>query len=554
MNIKPSIRLIVPSFLALSFSCFIVNAAKYEYTEDIIFQKTTKKPNLFPNNDIFYFNSFDLLTEQKNDYESIIKLINQDKLVQAKLKIESLLKKDPNQSRYYILKAVLELKNGDNNAAKKSYRKSIALSPNNPRAYLGLSTLAIEDKQFLIAKQHANKTLELEETNISAHIVLAKIAINQQNLTLAENHLLNALPKAKPILDNELLVLKLLGQVYKKNNKIKEILPLAQEMVTRNTDNTKALSFLTNMQLANNKLSAAESTLRKIITLPGNDVKYRLALAKLLSRQTGKDAEIGILLDQAAASNIQNPNKILALKVAFLIKRKEYTQALLIAEQIVQSSPRQSIGLISKGDVFFAEKKYNKALNAYQKAYQINKNSKTLDFILKILNKQNKQQQAISLLENELLNTKENSRLQFILANLYQNSNQYVSATKLYEKLLLKQKDNVLILNNLAWVYSQQENPKALELATQAFNKSPNSGIVADTYGYILLKNGQEQKSLKILTQAVKLTPELDVIQLHFAETLIANKNKTRARKVLQQLIDSNSSEKNEATKLLNQL
>jgi len=63
----------------------------------------------------------------------------------------------------------------------------------------------------------------------------------------------------------------------------------------------------------------------------------------------------------------------------------------------------------------------------------------------------------------------------------YQTQQQNDQAQKHYEAVLAKQKDNIIVLNNQAYLYSQQNNPKAIELAKQADQLALKSGAIADT-------------------------------------------------------------------------
>ncbi|WP_221901498.1 tetratricopeptide repeat protein [Bathymodiolus platifrons methanotrophic gill symbiont] len=219
-----------------------------------------------------------------------------------------------------------------------------------------------------------------------------------------------------------------------------------------------------------------------------------------------------------------------------------------------ESNPTLSLGKVLKGDIYFAEKKYQEALQNYQLAYQIKPTIQTLDKILKSMLIQDKLQDAQKLLEQELAKNTDNTLIQLRLASLYQSSKQYDLAIKHYESVLVKQADNMTVLNNLAWVYSQQNNPKALKLAQQAYTKAPKSAAIADTYGYILLQYGQASESLTVLKHAAKLAPNIAEIQLHLAEAYIANQQKSQAKEILQHIISEQGKQATAAKKLMQAL
>ena len=112
-------------------------------------------------------------------------------------------------------------------------------------------------------------------------------------------------------------------------------------------------------------------------------------------------------------------------------------------------------------------------------------------------------------------------------------------ATKIYEKVLIIQSDNVVALNNLAWLYSLVNNPKALELAERAYNVNSSDAGIQDTYGWVLVQQGQTDKGLRLLEQARKALPGIPEIQYHYAVALLKSGEEKEARKILGELLES---------------
>jgi Tfp pilus assembly protein PilF len=72
-------------------------------------------------------------------------------------------------------------------------------------------------------------------------------------------------------------------------------------------------------------------------------------------------------------------------------------------------------------------------------------------------------------------------------------------------------------LNNLAWISQQLKEPRALEIAKQAYDAAPGNPLIMDTYGWVLLENGRAREALPILEQAAKALPENAEVQAHLA-------------------------------------
>ena len=104
-----------------------------------------------------------------------------------------------------------------------------------------------------------------------------------------------------------------------------------------------------------------------------------------------------------------------------------------------------------------------------------------------------------------------------------------------YENLLKTQPNNIVVLNNLSWLYMEKSLfSQALIHAKKAYYFSAEVPNVVDTYAQVLLKSGNKAQALVKAKQAYKLSTAEDVdIALNFVETLLANNDKAQAKKIL---------------------
>lgn len=79
----------------------------------------------------------------------------------------------------------------------------------------------------------------------------------------------------------------------------------------------------------------------------------------------------------------------------------------------------------------------------------------------------------------------------------------------LYETILLLVPDNILMMNNLAYVLAQQgkELPLARELAMKAVAAEPANAGYLDTLGWVLFRMGEYQHAREVLEKAMELNP-----------------------------------------------
>lgn len=493
--------------------------------------------------------------KKKSNYLEVLSLIKQNKLEDAENKISALLKEAPNEPGFHNLQALLEVLKKDTSAAQKSYEKSIELDPKNILAHLGLAKLALDDGQLDKAKEYANKSLTINDKVIKAYLLLADVAYKQKDNAEVEKVLLTAQERAKGNVETEVEVNNSLGKFYGVQKQPERILIISEELVKRYPNNSKVLSALAGAQIVNNKKPAAEKTLRQIVSQESQDVNARLMLARLLSEHPDKDKEVINLLDETARISPDKPEALI-FKAAYLIKLKRNQEALELAATIDKQFPKLVFGKLLKGDVYLAEKKLDKAAEMYQQAYEMQPNDRVLFTLADMMTAQGKQPDAIKLLNNALEKNNKNVGVHFKLATAYQQQNDNKEAERHYKAILNEQPDNVLALNNLAFLYFQQNNPQALELAKKAYDKAPESAAILDTYGYILIKQGQHKEGLAILEKAASLAPSVNDIQFHLAEAYSSNDNQKKAIEILETIVKAEKgfSEKNAAVSLLDKL
>jgi len=508
--------------------------------------------NFFPNWDQFNSNNLD---QNNQDSQEVLQLIKQGQLVKARKKIAQLITQNPKKVELYNLTALLYAQENDAGSAQRYFNKALELDKDNQIALVGLAKLAFEATRYREAKELANQVIALNNKNLTAYYLLVDIANKQNDLREIEHNLLTAYQKMRGIAKDEVSVAVNLGNYYFKQHQPHKFLSLMQELSSRYPEDGRVLLLLANAQIFNKQTNAAEQTLLGLIEHDKQNVSGRLRLAALWAAQPEKKTEVLKLLDEAAALAPENP-QVMLQKATLLTKFKRYDDALLYAEKVDQALPQTGLGKILQGDAYLAQKKLGQALAAYQQAYRVNPNDKVLGLIADIMVAMNRQSAAIELLNNELKKNDNNLVAHFRLATIYQQQKNYSNAARHYQAILAKDAENVLVLNNLAWVYLQQNNPEALALAEKAYQKAPESAAILDTYGTVLVQWSNLKRGIEILEKAIKFAPDAQDIRFHLAQAYEKADNDSKAIEYLKIILNSgqNFSEKDAAIALLSQL
>ena len=104
---------------------------------------------------------------------------------------------------------------------------------------------------------------------------------------------------------------------------------------------------------------------------------------------------------------------------------------------------------------------------------------------------------------------------QLTLAEHQMASGEKQAAIASYEAALGQRADNAIAMNNLAWLLREEDQQRAISLASQATELAPDNAAILDTYGWILHLAGRNQEALASLEKAQTLAPDNAEIQQH---------------------------------------
>jgi tetratricopeptide (TPR) repeat protein len=128
----------------------------------------------------------------------------------------------------------------------------------------------------------------------------------------------------------------------------------------------------------------------------------------------------------------------------------------------------------------------------------------------------------------------------FALSAATEQQGDIVDAIEQYEKLLRTDPDHASALNNLAMLYYQQGDSRALETAERAYRSAGDHPAILDTLGWLHIEDGNLNRGLTLLQSAAARSPEAE-IQYHLAVANAKSGNTIQARSILEGLLSSNS-------------
>src|SRR5690606_18169796 len=86
-----------------------------------------------------------------------------------------------------------------------------------------------------------------------------------------------------------------------------------------------------------------------------------------------------------------------------------------------------------------------------------------------------------------------------------QTANRMDDAIASYEGAFQSLPNNLLVLNNLAWLYQDSNPERALELARRGAELYPEDAQMLDTLGWVLYRQDQRDEAVQVLERASAL-------------------------------------------------
>jgi len=465
--------------------------------------------------------------------------------------VESLEKKQPKNLNTFILKGAVYLGKNDFANARKSFEQALELDPASFAATLSLAQLDVVEKKPEAARQRFQALLAKDKTNVPAMMGLAGVAA----ATGQESEYVAWLEKAAQTGPSAVKPRILLANYYLKKNEVQKALTIAREAQTASPYDALALDMLGTAQLAAGEQESALITYGKLaIAIPTNPIAhYKLATAQVAA-QNFDAAKVSLKKALALKPDYLDAKTLLA---SAELKTGRYQEAMNIAQQIQKQQPESPAGFAVQGDVLMAQKQFAPALKAYEKALAVDNNSGQL--VVKVhqaLREGGNGKEADARLVQWLKDHPGDVPVRGYLASSYLSTAQNKQAIEQYQVVLQNDPKNGLALNNLAWLYQQEKDPRALATAEQAYLLKPDSSTIMDTLGWILVEQGDAARGLKLLKAASEKAPASTGIRYHWAAALAKSGDRAAARRELGDLLTKNKNfpERQEAQELLRQL
>jgi putative PEP-CTERM system TPR-repeat lipoprotein len=452
-----------------------------------------------------------------------------NKALETSLALE---KRLPDNPVAYNLTGLVYLTQNDLDKAAQRFGQALSVDPKFVTAETNLARIDLARKDYKAAEQRYRRVLELAPGNQVALIGLAGIAEVGGDAQAARRWLESAVEKnpeqAQPPV--------LLARYHLKSKEPLKALSVANAAASRLPDNPAVLEILAAAQGAAGEKNNAVRTLQRLVTLAPSETTYLQLAAAQVAIEDLRGARASV--QEALRLNPASGRAKLTL-ASIALEQGNYNETLLLARELQQAYPKLEMPHRLEAETRLKMGEPDQAMAAFERALGIQPTVRTVQQLANLYEQKGRTADAIAVMLEWIGANPDDLPTRMVLAVSYQKWGRNDEAIAQYEAILQRDPGNAVVLNNLAWLYHLKNDSRALATAEQAYGNNSERAEIADTYGWILFKQGnQPAKALSILQEAYVRDPANREIGYHVAEALHAAGRNDEALRTLRNLLD----------------
>ena len=420
---------------------------------------------------------------------------------------------------------------GDRRAARDLLDKALKVDASNADVQVSLARLDLAEDRLDDAERLAMGVLGLNPSHSGALGVMIEVSSRRGQAEETERWLQEA-RRASPTAIQPRLVLARRALARSDRSTFDQ---LVLEIEAAAPDNARVQSAIGDLLVEGRLYEEATRRFTRAVGLDGSLAEPYLGMARV--HAAGKDRDA--VRESLTKALERRPGW---LPAAQALARLEASQgrlqdALGIAADLKARRPEDPAAWLLEGELYLSARRAAEALRAFETAFDLQPRGSTVGRIY-AAKRMARQPEPERVLTDWLARTPGDVQVRRLLANHYMVAGQDSAAVTEYEKLVAAAPDDAISLNNLAWLYSKQDDSRAMETARRAYELSPGSASIADTYAWILIQAGDTRKGLEILEQVADKAKKNLEIQYHLAYGLHAVGDSARAKEVLVEALE----------------
>ncbi len=435
-----------------------------------------------------------------------------------------------------LLEARMALQQGDPQAAKRALKKLLVVQPNSVPAQLGLARLDL-------LMQHRKAALSRLSALDRRHPANVQVVVELADMQQAMGHPAAALSTLQRAQLHMPANVALIAAVLRQQRIAKQYQAAAGLLATLAPSQQRQPVILlqrAKLDAAQGHLNAASLSLQALLTARPGAAADRLALVHIDMVRKHPRAAMAVI----NAGLARDPHQLafMETRVAIVLSEKGFAAAQSEAASLASNPDHQPQAAVLAGALELSQHHPGKAATAFTAAYQQNPSPILALSAIQADVQSRNSPAAISMLHQAVAKFPDNAALSDMQGSIAIDQHDFPAAAQDYAHSLQLVPQDIVALDNLAWVEGKLGKPDALALAQRAYISAPNPKT-ADTLGWILLSDktghAQRARALALLNVAHAADPADRTIGYHDAVALTKTGNAQAAIGILRPLVST---------------
>jgi putative PEP-CTERM system TPR-repeat lipoprotein len=472
----------------------------------------------------------------QSDVLLILLRLKDGNVAQAAEAAVALTQREPKNPIGFNLLGAVNLAKKDDAAAIASFEHALAVDPGYSPAALNLAKIALSKGDAAGARARLKKLLERDPVDVAALSALAQMSVTERDYAAAKDYL----ERARSAHADALVPRIALARLALATNDPELARITSGEVLALDAGNADALALHAQALIVLGNAGSAEpdvNRLNAVVAKPGASARLLVAVASL-QRQLG---QLDRARDNLLRAVNESPNSADALVALIQVDaaRGDAAGATAHLDELSKMGADATVVEMLKGDVSALMGNLDAAVQSYRGLAKQGNGDAVLK-LAEVLSRDRKNAEAKAVLQEYLKAHPDDFRAGVAMAGLVVRDGNRTAAIARYEALNTKHPDSPVVLNNLAWLYYETQDPRAAETARRAFDMAPRNPEIADTLGWILLQqDAGAGEAVKLLESAAGANPKDPSIQYHLAVAYEKLNRRTEARRAVDRSLKS---------------
>ncbi len=259
----------------------------------------------------------------------------------------------------------------------------------------------------------------------------------------------------------------------------------------------------------------------------------------LVLRQQQKEADARVQFEKALELA---PGFLPAIEQLTEMDLRENKAAAAVnrAENLANANPKATAPLLLLAKIRMAERALDKAEAALLKALELDPDASNASMLLaQVYVASNRREEALKRLQDSVAQNPANPAALIQIGWIQQDAKEYAKAREAYEKVVALNPKSAVALNNLAYICAENlgDIEAGFRHAKAARDVAPDDPSVADTLGWIVLKQGDHPWALSLLSEAAAKRPATPEIQFHLGTAHYKMGQEAQAQTILRSAV-----------------